>query len=259
MTTLPHPAAPLRGFDLRAAATTFRGRGSLFLLLAILMAGPASAAGVAESYPAGSIATRSQAAAAQRAAEAEIGGINRAEAQGKVECQRKVLVNDCLAALRRDSEAGRRAARRVELEAKDLIRKLDAEEAAQRKAESARRNAERDAERARREAQPAAGKTAPAATPRITPTQAQANRAAASQRETDLKARQDEAAQRAAAAPARRAGFEARQAEAARKAREAELKRLENERKRAERAANRKKAEEERAAAAARIDAAQPR
>jgi len=230
-----------------------------FLLLCLVtLASGAAAEPLTERYPAGSFADRSTAEAARDAASAEIKRLDAEEARGTAECYQRVLVNDCIASLHKRNELARREARRIQVEAKDVIRKLDAEEAARRKAERERQNAEEAQARARRE-QEAATSAKPVAEPkseRISAEQAAANRAASEKRAAEVKAKQAEAAERAAQADQKRAAYEAKQAAAAQRAEESKRRQADAQRKRAERAEQRKKAEAEREAAIRRAEEA---
>ena len=150
------------------------------LLLAIwfLCAG-VFAADFAERYPPGSITTRAQADQAIAAAEQEQARQKQVFDQRDQDCYRQILVNDCREKVRREREGARREVRRVELEAKDLRRKLDEEDLQRKRAEQQKQQPATDeARRARAaEAQKQNDKAAGGAKPPATEEEIARNRA----------------------------------------------------------------------------------
>jgi hypothetical protein len=109
-----------------------------FLCLAALLtvAGHARAADPGATYPAGSITTREQAEealAAVRAAQTEAETAHREELK---RCATVFLVNKCTGEARRKFDAQKREFRRVEIEARDVRRRIDADERAAKRSES---------------------------------------------------------------------------------------------------------------------------
>ena len=196
------------------------------ILTALLFAAalPAFGSEFGTRYPTGAIKDRAQAEQALREADAEAARIDREAAAREAECHKRFLVNQCRDEVRRDTLIAERELRRVRVEAHDLQRKLDAEEAARKRAESP----------------PPAARPAP--TPRespksraIPPDEAARNRADYEKRIED---RRRKAAEEQARAPERAANareFEAKQVEAERRAKEKEVERKKNEERRAER------------------------
>ena len=197
------------------------------LLFAVAL--PVFASDFGTRYPTGAFKDRAQAEQALREADAEAARIGREAATREAECHKRFLVNRCREEVRRDTLIAEQELRRVRVEAHDLQRRLDAEEAARKRAESP----------------PPAARPAP--TPRESPKsraipadEAAQNRAAYDKRVEEKRAK---AAEEQARAPERAANareFEAKQVEAERRAKEKEVERQKNEARRAER---RKKAE----------------
>jgi len=190
----------------------------------LVLALPAFGSDFGDRYPAGTIRDRSRAEQALREADAEAARIDREAAARDAECHRRFLVNQCRDEVRRHTLLAERELRRVRVEAHDLQRKLDAEEAARKRAESP--------------APPAKALPAPREPPRsreIPPDEAARNRADYEKRlEEKRKAAAEEQA-RAAERAANVRAYEEKQAEAARRAKEKEAERKKNEERRAER------------------------
>jgi hypothetical protein len=195
------------------------------LLTVLLFAAlPAFGSEFGTRYPTGAIQDRAQAEQALREADTEAARIDREAAAREAECHKRFLVNKCRDEVRRDTLIAERELRRVRVEAHDLQRRLDAEEAARKRAESP----------------PPAARPTP--TPRespksreIPPDEAARNRAAYEKRVEDNRRK---AAEEQARAPERAASareFEAKQVEAERRAKEKEVERKKNEERRAER------------------------
>jgi colicin import membrane protein len=212
------------------------------LLIAALLAAssPATATEFGVRYPSGSITEPAQAESALREAEAEQIRIERDHAERDADCHTRFLVNRCREQARRDRLLAESELRRVRLEARDLQRRLQAEEAARKRAEAAAGDgAARPPSPAKegatpreprpRQAEPTTGGS------RISPDDAARNRAAHEQRIAD---REQEAARERARAEERAENVrrhEEKQAEAARRADRSEAERKENEARRAER------------------------
>ena len=113
---------------LRAAALTA-------LLLAAAPGGDASE--LADRYPPGSIKERARAEAALRDAEREQARIESEFTAREAECYNRFLVNRCRDQARQEKLTAERDLRRVRVEAHDLQRQLDAQDAAHRRAEAA--------------------------------------------------------------------------------------------------------------------------
>jgi hypothetical protein len=122
----------------------------IFLIVAVasaFAAGPWSA-----RFPPGSIQTREQADEAVRAVKAESDAVKRNYADEAAKCNAKILVNRCeeQARARRDQQL--HEIERTHIEADDLVRKLDAEERARRRAEEEARRKQDEQARLEREA-----------------------------------------------------------------------------------------------------------
>lgn len=196
------------------------------LLAVVLLAAalPAFGSEFGTRYPTGAIQDREQAEQALREADAEAARIDRAAAAREAECHKRFLVNKCRDEVRRDTLMAERELRRVRVEAHDLQRKLDAEEAARKRAESP----------------PPAARPAPTPpeAPRsreIPPEEAAANRSAYDKRVEEKRRKVAEEQARAPERAANAREFEAKQAEAERRAKEKEVERKKNEERRAER------------------------
>ncbi len=205
------------------------------LAIAILFAValPALGSEFGDRYPSGGIQDRARAEQALREADAEAARIGREAAAREAECYKGILVNQCRDEVRRDKLLAERELRRVRVEAHDLQRKLDADEAARKRAESPAPAPK-----------PAPGKREPPSSREIPPDEAARNRAEYDKRVED---KRKAAAEEQARAPERAANareFEAKQAEAERRAKEKEAERKKNEARRAER---RKQAEDKEA------------
>lgn len=102
----------------------------------LAVAGNAGAADPGTTYPAGSITTREQseeALTAVRAAQTEAETAHREELK---RCATVFLVNKCTGEARRKFDAQKREFRRVEIEARDVRRRIDADERAAKRSES---------------------------------------------------------------------------------------------------------------------------
>ena len=177
-----------------------------------------------DRYPSGTIKDRAQAERALREADAEAVRIERAAAAREAECHKQFLVNRCRDEVRRNMLTAEGELRRVRVEAHDLQRRLDADEAARKRAEQTDPVA-----------RPAPTTREPPTSRAIPPDEAARNRAAYEQR---LDEKRKAAADEQARAPERAANareFEQKQAEAERRAREKDAERTKNEERRAER------------------------
>ncbi len=115
------------------------------LVLIAALSAPASAADspLQRDLPSGSIRTREQAASASLAARARAESIDLAYKAESERCATVVLVKRCLGNARRIRDVELREVERVNREARDVVRKLDAQErAGARAAEDARRAAQ---------------------------------------------------------------------------------------------------------------------
>ena len=107
----------------------------LVTVLLLAAAFPAFGSEFGTRYPTGAIKDRAQAEQALREADTEAARIEREAAAREAECHQRFLVNQCRDAVRRDTLIAEQELRRVRVEAHDLQRKLDAEEAARKRAE----------------------------------------------------------------------------------------------------------------------------
>ncbi|MGE5339429.1 MAG: hypothetical protein ACM3PU_16490 [Gemmatimonadota bacterium] len=125
------------------------------LVLAVLVIEPASAAGPAlqTEYPAGSIRTREQAAAALQSARAHAEEIERSYRAEISACAATIFVTRCENKARSKRDAEMREVERVRLEAHSLTRRLDADERARARAAEETRRAAEAPERRQREAE----------------------------------------------------------------------------------------------------------
>jgi hypothetical protein len=185
---------------------------------------PAFGSEFGDRYSSGAIKDRAQAERALREADAEAARIDREAAVREAECHTRFLVNRCRDEVRRDKLIAQSELRRVRVEAHDLQRKLDAEEAARKRAESPAP-----------EPKPAPTTREPPKSRELPPDEAARNRADYEKR---VEEKRESAAKEQARAPERAANareFEAKQAEAERRAKEKEAERKKNEERRAER------------------------
>lgn len=203
-------------------------------MTALPLAFSAAASDFSSRYPAGSIRDTAAAQTALKDAEAELARIAQNAKARDAECFRGFFVNSCRDDVRREKELAEREVKRVQLEANDFKRRLDAEELKKRRAEQSQAGAIDDAKRTQEGA---------------------AARAASDAREADSKQRNEDAAKRSTGAlptvepqrpPAKdrltaeeRAEnvrkYQQKQEEAAKRATEAEAQRKQNEQRRAER------------------------
>ncbi len=114
---------------------------------AMLLALPAAASDFAARYPAGSVRDAEAARAALQDADAEMLTIARNAKSRDAECYRRFFVNSCREDVRREKELAEREVQRVRVEARDLQRRLDAEQVARQRAESEAKRAAEDAQR----------------------------------------------------------------------------------------------------------------
>lgn len=124
------------------------------LALAVLVASTALAAedSLQHAYPPGSIATREQAAAALEAARTRADEVGRTYATESAGCANVVFVTRCQDQARDKHRTAMREVDRVQREARELTRRLDAEERAQERAKDEARRAAEESGRAEREA-----------------------------------------------------------------------------------------------------------
>ncbi|MCK6428282.1 MAG: hypothetical protein L6Q72_04275, partial [Burkholderiaceae bacterium] len=101
----------------------------------VLAAALPAHAELAAQFPAGSIRTREDATRALAAARTEAAAVEEAYAAEQQRCAQAFFVNRCQDEARRTRELALREVRRVELEARDTQRRLDAEERARRRAQ----------------------------------------------------------------------------------------------------------------------------
>jgi hypothetical protein len=194
-------------------------------MLLLVAAATAGASEFGRRFPAGSINDRARAEQALREAEAEEARVAQDSAAREAECYRAFLVNKCREEVRRDRLDAERELRRVKIEAGDLQRKLDAQEAARRRAEAAQRPAEAP-QPSDREPRPGRG---------ITPEEAARNRAEYDKRIADHEKQRAEEQARAGERADNAREYREKQAEAERRAKEKDAERRKNEERRAER------------------------
>jgi len=214
-------------------------------------------------YPAGSIATSSQAETALKEADAAMRAIQQDAKSRDAACYRSFLVNSCREDVRREKQLAEREVKRVQLEARELQRRVEAEAVAKRRAAEAETQATEDAERLRN--QEAAGAdqaareaklkqrdgTAPESGPSTpaTPDTAQKKLLKVAPSKTTQPQRaptQDPLTAAERAENVRK--FEQKQAEAAERAREQQAQREKNEQRRAEKRKETEQREAEREA-----------
>ena len=208
---------------------------SLFLA-AMFLALPAAASDFSARYPAGSVRDAQQAQAALKDADAEMAHIASHATSREAECYRGILVNSCRDDVRREKELAEREVRRVRVEARDLQRRLDAEDLAKRRAEKSAASAAKEAGKPT-EQKPARAAPAPA----TRDPNGQAAGGGERPRPTQEKL---SAAQRAENARK----FQQKQAQAAKRAQEREDERTKNEERRAEKRKQMEQREAEREA-----------
>lgn len=194
-------------------------------VLLVLASVTADASEFGRRFPAGSIKDRAGAQQALREAEAEEARVARDAAAREAECFKAFLVNQCREDVRRDRLEAERELRRVKVEANDLQRTLDAQEAARKRAESAERPAKAP-QAPDRERRPERG---------IAPEDAARNRAEYDKRLADRDKQQAEEQARAAERTENARKYREKQAEAERRAKEKDAERRKNEERRAER------------------------
>lgn len=119
----------------------------LFFLAVMFLALPVAANDFSARYPAGSIRDAQQAQAALKDADAEMLRIAGSAKSREGQCYRGLLVNSCRDDVRREKELAEREVRRVRVEARDLQRRIDAEDLARRRAEKAEASAIEEAQR----------------------------------------------------------------------------------------------------------------
>lgn len=107
------------------------------VLTATLLALPPGAVTFGARYPAGSISNPAQAQAALKDSDAEMRRIQQDAKSREADCYRGLLVNSCRDDVRRQKELAEREVRRVQLDARNLQRRLEAEDAARGRAEKA--------------------------------------------------------------------------------------------------------------------------
>jgi len=230
------------------------------LPVVLLLALPAAAQDFLARFPAGSITTREQAEAALAAAGKEQTRIEQEFAARDAECYRRFLVNECRDTVRRERELARRDVRRVELEAGDTRRRLDQQEAEQRRAAQREQHEAQDRQRDQRAGeapQPSGGIASPpqarppaagSASKPLTDEEIARNRA---EYDAKQKAHAERLAREQAEAGTRAQNAEAyrqKQAEAEKRAADNEAERKLREQRRARRAEEMKRKEAEREA-----------
>lgn len=217
-----------------------------FLLLAlILQTVPAAANDFSARYPVGSIRDARQAQAALKDAEAELVRIAGVAKSSEANCYRGLLVNSCRVDVRREKELAEREVRRVRIEARDLQRRIDADELAKRRLEKAEARSVESAERLKKQ-KPSRATDATAADhdpaerakrDSSTKTQDSAHRQPAAQKRLSVAESAENARK-----------FQQKQADAAKRAQEKVARRATNEEKRAEKRKELDKREAEREA-----------
>ena len=190
-------------------------------LAAMFLTLPAAASDFSARYPAGSVRDAQQAQAALKDADAETARIAGYASSREAECYKGILVNSCRDLVRREKELAEREVRRVRVEARDLQRRLDAEELAKRRAEKSASSAAKEAGKST-EQKPARAAPAPA-------TRDPNSRAASGPDRPRPAPEKLSAAQRAENARK----FQQKQTEAAQRAQEREAERTESEERRA--------------------------
>lgn len=198
------------------------------IVAAMVLVAAAAAAGASEfgrRFPTGSITDRAGAQQALREAEAEEARVARDFAAREAECYQAFLVNRCREEVRRDRLDAERELRRVKVEANDLQRKLDAQDAAKKRTETAERPAKAP--------QASDGKPRPGR--EIPPEEAARNRAEYEKRIADHAKQQAEEQARAVEHADNARQYRDKQAEADRRAKVKEEERRKNEERRAER------------------------
>ena len=128
-------------------------------LAAIFLIPPAAASDFSARYPVGSLRDAQQAQAALMDADAEMARVAGRASSRESECYKAIFVNSCRDDVRREKELAEREVRRVRVEARDLQRRLDAEELAKRRAEA---TAQRAAKEATKSAEQKPARAAPA-------------------------------------------------------------------------------------------------
>lgn len=221
----------------------------------------ATAEDITQRWPAGSIRTVEQAEAARSAGRAAESEAEQTWREQQAHCERTFFVNRCMESARRSHSLAQQQARRVQVEAGDVLRRADVEERRRQQAErerAAREDEERDRaarERAAAAAQQQRELNDPARAAGRADTAA-ANQARATERSVEAQRRADE---RAAQAPERQRNvqlFEERQRQARDEAARRAQQRAENEQRRARRQAEREAQAKRRAEAQARAEAA---
>ncbi len=209
----------------------------------------ANASDFGTRHPVGSIRDRAQAQAALKAADAELQRIRQNAISREAECYRKFLVNSCRDDVRREMELAEREVRRVEVEARGLQRRLDADDLARRRAADAEQRAVEDKQRAQN------SEAARAASEKREAEMMQRSGASAKRFRGDPESASEPVRQRPAqdgptaeerAENARR--FEQKQAQAEKRAQQKEAERKKNEQRRAEKRKQMEQREAEREA-----------
>ncbi len=211
-------------------------------LAAMFVTLPATASDFSARYPTGSVRDAQQAQSALKDADAEMARIASRAAVREAECYKGILVNSCRGDVRREKELAEREVRRVRVEARDLQRRLDAEELGKRRAEKSAERAAKDAVKPT-EQNPARAAPAPATreptieaggVERPRPAQEKLNAAQRAENARKFQQKQAQAAQRA----------QEREAERTKNAERRASKRKQVEQREAEREAIRRKAVE---------------
>lgn len=221
-------------------------------LLAVLLALPAMASDFGTRYPVGSITDVARAQAALKDADAELDAIDRAAKSRDAECLRGLLVNSCRDDVRRERELSEREVRRVRVEARDLQRRVDAEESARRRADQTAARELKDSQRPK----PASAASNAAAGTRVeSPDAGAASKESSASGPNGVIKQVDEAPARPAEpklSAAQRADnaqkFQQKQLRAQQRAQQQELERVERETRRAEKRKQTERREAEREA-----------
>jgi hypothetical protein len=198
---------------------------TIVTMLLLVATAAAGASEFGRRFPAGSISDRARAEQALREAEAEEARVARDSAAREAECYKSFLVNSCREDVRRDRLDAERELRRVKVEANDLQRRLDAEEAARKRAEAAKRPVET----------PQSSDRGPRPGREIAPEEAARNRAEYDKRIAARKKQQSEEQARAGERADNAREYREKQAEAERRAKGKDAERRKNEQRRAER------------------------
>ena len=122
-----------------------------FLLAGLLVTLPAAASAFNARYPAGSIRDAEQARTALKDADAEMARIEQNAKSSDAACYRGFFVNSCRDKVRREKQLAEREVDKVRLEARELQRRIDAEQVAKRREEADKARAAEELQRPQKE------------------------------------------------------------------------------------------------------------